>query len=133
MNYYLKTVLLIDDNPIDNYLNENLIYKNSFAEKVVVSVSAEEAIIYLKINALVYDRIPDLIFLDIKMPLGDGFEFLEAYRDLSEEIIKKAKIIMLTSSLDKADHTQAIENKFVKYLIKKPLSIEILNDLRLKL
>jgi|ERR1035437_3643033 CheY-like chemotaxis protein len=130
MNYFLETVLLIDDSEIDNLLNEYLIRKCYFAKTIFVKQSAEEAIIFLKINALVNNQIPDLIFLDIRMPLGDGFQFLEAYQNLADEILNKTKIVMLTSSLDDEDHAQAIENKFVQFLLNKPLTIEALEDLK---
>jgi CheY-like chemotaxis protein len=133
MSYFLKTVLLIDDNEIDNLLSEKLIRRYNFAETIIVRQSAEEALIFLKINALVNNQIPDLIFLDIRMPLGDGFQFLEAYKELSDEIINRTKIVMLTSSLDDTDHEHAIENKFVQFLLNKPLTFEALEDLKKKL
>jgi CheY-like chemotaxis protein len=132
MNYFLKTVLLIDDNEIDNLLSEKLIRKTDFAETIIVRQCAEDAFDFLKNDAIANDQIPDLIFLDIRMPLGDGFYFLDVFRELPVMIKNKTKIVMLTSSLDDADHAQALENEFVKFFLGKPLTFDSLEDLKKK-
>src|ERR1017187_6006971 len=98
MKYFFKTVLLIDDNEIDNILHETLIINGNFAEKIIVKFSSEDALDFLRNDAIAKNLIPDLIFLDIRMPLGNGFEFLETYQNLSSEILNHTKIVMLTSS-----------------------------------
>jgi len=130
MNYFFKTVLLIDDNEIDNIIDKMIIVKNKFAETIIVKQSSEEAIDFLRNDSVATNQIPDLIFLDIRMPMMDCFEFLEIYKDLPKEIIEKTKIVVLTSSLDDKDYAQAMENRFVKFLLNKPLSFEALENLR---
>jgi|ERR1035437_3988429 CheY-like chemotaxis protein len=133
MKYFFKTVLLIDDNEIDNILHEILITKGNFAEQIIVKFSSDDALDFLKDEAIEKNQIPDLIFLDIRMPLSDGFQFLEAYQNLPAVILNHTKIVMLTSSLDDKDHARTIENKFVQFLLSKPLTIDGLEDLKKKL
>src|SRR6266851_2888655 len=101
--YVYKKVLVIEDNQIDSYVASFNIKKNSFAEEVIVMESAEAALNYLKDLADTPDDLPQLIFLDIKMPGQDGFEFLAEYEKLSAAIREKCIIMMLTSSLNPQD------------------------------
>ena len=133
MSSFLKTVLLVDDYEIDNIIHEKLIQANNFAENIIVRQSGDDAIDFLNNEAVKNNQIPDLIFLDIRMHLGDGFEFLEKYPELPEEILIKTKIVMLTSSLDDRDHERALKNRFVKLLLIKPLSFVQLEDLKTRL
>src|SRR4051812_28038502 len=70
--------LLIDDNPLDNYINSLLIQKNNFASEVIALESSEEALFELQVGTIK----PDVIFLDINMPVLNGFEFLAKYAKL---------------------------------------------------
>lgn len=129
VNYVFKTALLIDDNDIDNIINKMIIVKCKFAKTIIAKESSEEAIDFLRNDAIAKNQIPDIIFLDIRMPLMNCFEFLEMYKDLPKEILDKSSIVVLTSSLDDKDYAEAIENRFVKFLLNKPLTFESLEYL----
>src|SRR5689334_7914081 len=91
-----KSVLLIDDNELDILVNNKIIENAGFAEGTASFNSAQDALNMFKsteVNAL-----PDLIFLDIMMPVMDGFAFLDEFAKLSQEVKKKCKIIMLSTS-----------------------------------
>ncbi|CAH8286484.1 response regulator receiver domain-containing protein [Mariniflexile fucanivorans] len=114
----MKEILLIDDNIIDNYINEFIIKKAQIAETITVKTSPVEALNYLK---ELTDDFPKLIFLDIKMPEMDGFGFLEAFNNFSEEQKGHTNIIMLTSSYNINDVQKANKNPYVKKYLLKPL------------
>lgn len=124
-----KSVLLIDDSYIDNLINHKIITSNNFAEHVVVMDSAIDALAYLHQCIAEKKDIPDVIFLDIRMPEMNGFEFL---KNLSlMEGIKEAgfKIFVLSSSLDPADLKQMKADRLVSKFINKPLTNKVLEDI----
>src|ERR1041385_1580301 len=89
-----KTCLLIDDNYIDNFVTRKILESGDFAERVIVSQSATDAIDSLRSGEIQ----PDVIFLDIRMPMMGGFEFLQEYDKLEIQNKQAIKIFMLSSS-----------------------------------
>src|SRR5580692_5067308 len=121
MEYKYKKAMVIDDNQIDLYIAEMVMATTKFSEKVVCVSSAKEALAYLKPLYENPVELPGLIFLDINMPEMTGFDFLNEYQHLPENIRKKCIIMMLTTSLDENDRKQAEDNQFVKRFLNKPL------------
>ncbi|WKN45846.1 response regulator [Tunicatimonas pelagia] len=118
----INLVLLIDDNDTDNFISRRVIELTAFAERVVVKSSGQQALDYLQENAQSPDEIPDLIFLDINMPIMDGFMFLYEFETLPSEIQQKPKVIILSSSEDRRDVDKIITNQAVIKYITKPLT-----------
>jgi len=119
-----KTCLLIDDNYIDNFVTSKILENGNFAENVIIRQSPDDAIESLRTGAIK----PDAIFLDIRMPMMSGFEFLHEYDGL--EIAKKGiKIYMLSSSLDPTDMKQSNDNKHITQFIHKPLTVKALEEI----
>lgn len=114
--------MLIDEDEIDNIINQKIIESNNFSEKVMVFQTGTEALDFLRVNAKVAENLPDLIFLDINMPIMDGFQFLEEFEKLEAPILNKSKIIMLSSSISPRDIDRAASNRFVKKYLNKPLN-----------
>lgn len=111
-------VLLIDDNPIDLMIHQKLVQRtleNVTIEKVM---SGEAAIEFLDTA----EQLPDIVLLDIKMPIMNGFEFLEAIK--TRDYIKKLIIYMVSSSIDPKDIQMAEESDMVKAFLEKPLTME---------
>ena len=118
------TCLLVDDNYIDNFVARKLLESSNFAENVVVIQSGSEAIAALRDGTVK----PDVIFLDIRMPMMNGFEFLAEYDKL--EMDKAGiKIFLLSSSFDPTDVKKALDNKHITQFIHKPLTYKVLEEL----
>lgn len=120
-----NTCLLIDDNYIDNFVTRKILESGKFVENIVVRQSPGDAIEALKIGTVV----PDVIFLDIRMPMMSGFEFLEEYDKLSIANKENIKIYMLSSSLDPTDMKQSVLNKYISNYIHKPITHKALDDI----
>jgi CheY-like chemotaxis protein len=115
-------VLLIDDNDIDNFINERMITTNSFSKLVIVKNSGESALQFLSENSDNPEVLPQIIFLDLNMPVMDGFGFLEQYENLPESIRKTCKVIVLSSSISPEDINRASTNQYVVKYVNKPLN-----------
>ncbi len=120
-----KTCLLIDDNYIDNFVTRRILEGGDFAENVIVSQSASDAIESLRAGSIK----PDVIFLDIRMPVMGGFEFLQEYDKLKIENKQAIKIFMLSSSLDPTDLKKSTNNKYITQFIHKPITQKTLDDI----
>lgn len=124
MTKKFHTCLLIDDNPLDNFVNTRTIRKVNFADEILVSERPLEALQLLKKGEIH----PEVIFLDIHMPLMDGFDFLREYDNL--KINKdKTTIVVLSSTLNEEDKRRAESNKYVSKFLNKFLTQEMLLDL----
>ncbi len=122
LEYRYKKVLLVDDNEIDNFINERIINSSGFGEDVIVKNSSDEAIDYLKQNEGNPEMLPRIVFLDLNMPVKDGFVFLEDFNNLGQAIKEKCKVIVLSSSISPDDINRASTNPHVLKYINKPLS-----------
>ena len=126
-------VMLIDDNEIDNLINQKMIEAASIAENIYIHTGARSAIEFLKnvekLEKAGHELLPSIIFLDIDMPLMDGFQFLDEFEKLSETTKTTSKVVMLTSSINPQDLNRSKKHKYVAEYINKPLSQESLSRL----
>jgi CheY-like chemotaxis protein len=122
-----KKVMIIDDTEVDRYVAERVIQKSGLSEEVIAMESVQDALDYLTANAENRDLLPEIIFLDIRMPVLDGFDFLDKFNELPESVKKRMIIVMLTSSLNEEDHGRAMSSPYVHQFINKPLKKEALS------
>src|ERR1700753_3397761 len=120
-----KTCLLIDDNYIDNFVTRKILEGGNFAEKIIVVRSATEAVAELWAGNIK----PDVIFLDVRMPMMGGFEFLDEYDKITGLDKENIKIFMLSSSLDPLDMRKSVDNKYITQFIHKPLTSKAIEEL----
>ncbi len=117
-----KKVMLVDDNEIDNLINQEMIRSTNFADEILVFQTGQEALAYLEDNQKSSDLLPEIIFLDINMPVMNGFQFLGLFEELSESVQLTCKIIMLSSSISPKDIDQAASSRYVRKYLNKPLN-----------
>lgn len=129
MSKRLSRVLLIDDNPSDNFLHLRVLKRANCAEQVFVFESAQEALNFLKSNEAEARTGPELIVLDINMPGMNGWEFLDAHRGLPETARGGVVIAMVTTTLSPRDARMAARYPEIAAHATKPLTLEWLNAL----
>lgn len=116
-------VLLIDDNDTDNLISKRILELTGFSNNILVKNSSVAAIEWLR--AVVNDQtavMPDWIFLDINMPMLDGFDFVTAFDQLTAKMQRRARIVILSSSDSRTDIERMMKNPCVTGFITKPLT-----------
>ena len=132
----LDLILCVDDDPITLMLCKMVISKSSFASEVITAQNGEEAINYfdeLKLNNLGSEipRYPHLILLDLNMPVMGGWEFLDEFSKPDyTEAFKNTKVIVLSSTIDPRDINKSKNYPMVLDFMSKPITKEMLEDLK---
>jgi CheY-like chemotaxis protein len=119
----LDSILLVDDDKITNYINERIIRKSGICKEIKVLQNGAAAISYLQNNIRRNKMRVRLIFLDINMPVMDGFGFLEKFQELKFPGKDKVVVIMLTTSTHLLDMGKLFNSGNTDFLTK-PLSLE---------
>lgn len=114
--------MLIDDNKIDLFIHSEIIRRMPFEKNVLQYSFAGDALDYLHTHTV--EDWPDVILLDIYMPVMDGFLFAEKFSAFPESLRSACRVIMVSSSLDSVDLKRAQINEVVDSLLDKPLNIE---------
>jgi len=123
----ITSVLLVDDDPTNNFLNERLLKRLDVAERIFVTANGQEALALLQQPASI-SQPPALILLDIQMPIMNGIEFLEAYQQLPPAQRQATTVVVLTTSMDTRDLAR-LEALPAAGRINKPLTPEKIQTL----
>lgn len=127
--YKYDLVFLVDDNYIDNIIHQKILEACQFAKEIKSFELPSQAISYLKENSKNTHNIPEVIFLDIRMPEIDGYAFLDALETIPKLDLSRLIIYILSSSLDPQDRKQMLDNPHTLTYISKPLTAEIISKL----
>lgn len=114
--------ILIDDSSFDLLIYEKLLQKNQVAKSIKAFLSARVALEFITTHGK--EMPPSVLMLDVQLPGMNGFEFLEKFHELSEEIKNKFTIFMLSSTIDDADILKANLNPYIIEMLNKPLNIQ---------
>lgn len=131
MSKKLRSIVLVDDNETTSFLNNRLLSRLDVADQVHTFRKAEQAFQFLwgEENAPADpDAVPALVFVDLKMPGMDGFEFLKLYDALPDQSKAKTVMAVLTTSMHAADTARVAQYPDVEYLAK-PLTEEKMEKL----
>jgi CheY-like chemotaxis protein len=134
MKNKINCILLIDDDDASNFISQHVIKKANITDNIVTVLNGKEAIDYLtnggkfKENGPAFPC-PALIFLDINMPVMDGWQFLKEYEKLEKEQKGQIIIMMLTTSFNPDDKKKADNIPEVSGYQNKPLTVEMLKNI----
>lgn len=135
MTEKIKKILLVDDDQILNFLHSRLFEKTGIVEKVDIALNGREALDYLaksldqRHTAQKKTTQPEIILLDINMPIMDGWEFLEEYKKLCHTNSHSIMVVMLTSSLNPDDREKAKQYEEITTFINKPLNMPMIQEI----
>jgi CheY-like chemotaxis protein len=130
----LDLIMCIDDDPITLMLIKKVVQKVSFSEQIISAQNGEEALdIFnqLKKNNFkaTVDK-PQLIFLDLNMPVMGGWEFLDYFNTSNYSEFNSIKVIILTSTINPEDIKKSKTYPNVISFQSKPITIEMLEDIK---
>jgi CheY-like chemotaxis protein len=134
MNRKLECVLLVDDDDATNFINRMVVEHAGVAHRTEIVLNGKEALNYLT-NKGKYENAeqfpkPELILIDINMPVMDGWDFLEEYHKLKLHTTGQIVIVMLSTSMNPDDKARAEKIPEISGFKEKPLTLELLNEIK---
>lgn len=117
----------VDNDEVYLFLIRKMIERKYNGKKILEFYNGLEAIEFIKENVEEPQLLPDIIFLDINMPVMDGWEFIESFKRIKKEITKPITIYMVSSSVDDADIDRAKNIEEISEFVCKPMTIEKVN------
>ncbi|SHM58529.1 response regulator [Flavobacterium chilense] len=135
----LEQILCIDDDPITLMLCKKVISKSSFSKEIITAQNGEEALHHF--NTLKYtnsknkvNKKPELIFLDLNMPVMSGWEFLDHFTSPDYADFNTAtSVIVLSSTIDPEDLAKAKKYPIIIDFLSKPITQPMLEYLKKKI
>lgn len=117
----MSKLVIIDADPVDQFLMKNLFQSNSYFDNTTYTLYGSLVLDYIEENKSLPDKLPDVILLDLNISGFNGWDFLERFQQLCNEVKKNIKVYVLTSSAMPADREHTAQYSFVKSLIDRPL------------
>lgn len=124
-----KSVLIIDNDPIYRTISQKIIEKLDLAETIFVEKNGYTAIQFLSQVIENNSELPKIIFLDIEMPVMNGWEFMDEYCKFEKSLLTEIEIYIVSSSISQVDKDKANTFSEIKGFISKPLTIETLKNI----
>lgn len=127
--------MMIDDSAIDNFVNQKMVERYEFSKNILVFNKARKALSYLQEldseSPVVWPgRLPSVIFLDLDMPVMNGYDFMEEFEKLSENLRNSCKIVVVSSTINPADIALALKRYKVFGFFSKPMMKSNLDQLQ---
>lgn len=127
----INTILLIDDDLTINYLHNRLVEKSAIAQHIVIAKNGIEGLTaFLELNERLHSSDQVVLFLDLNMPIMNGWEFLEKLSKAKNEITIQYKIYILSSTINPDDKKKAGSHSLVTGFLSKPLDKAFLAHLQ---
>lgn len=123
----IDRILLIDDDYSTNLYNEIILSESGIVKELEFETNATDALMHLNSGV----RGPDIIFLDINMPIKSGWDFLEDYSELPLSK-RSTKLVVLSTTKIPEEVIAANEHHLIDHFVTKPLTIDVVRDVYAK-
>ena len=117
-------VAIIDDDRVFQQVTRIKLARRQLARRVLMFSDGDQAMQFFAENAADPEQLPDIILLDLNMPIMDGWDFLEAFAHIKPKLGKKVTIFVATSSVNPEDHRRAKTISEISDFIVKPIPDE---------
>ena len=125
----IETIFIIDDDPIHQMIAKMMIDRQKIAKNIVSFLEADLALDSLRKFSGDENSLPDIILLDLNMPIMDGWDFLDEFEKIKLKLPKVIKVYIVTSSVNDKDITRAEKYSTVCGYITKPLNKDVIAKL----
>lgn len=115
----LKTIAVVDDDPIYIQALKNLFTSWKISNPILFFENGKEAIDFIRVKEA--SALPDILLLDLNMPVMNGWAFMEKFAAMAPQLGKNISIYLVTSSIWEEDSKRAEKNPYLKELIVKPI------------
>jgi CheY-like chemotaxis protein len=126
-DYRYQSVLLIDDSELDNFINRKIMESCLFARDIQIETLAEKVLeSFHPRDGIIPSELPEVIFIDLNMPVMDGFTFIEGLLKIKKIQEVQPRLVVLTSSVSPRDRDQVSKMDPGILFLNKPLTPQML-------
>lgn len=125
----MSKLVLIDDEPIFHQIVQMTIKNSELSKQATYTFDGEVVLDYLEEKKLDSQSLPDYIFIDLYMPMFDGWDFLNRYQNLYKSLEKNIKVFIVTSSINPSDISRSKLYPFVTSFISKPIRKDVFENI----
>jgi CheY-like chemotaxis protein len=120
----MRKLVFIDDDPIDHFLMKHILRGKNYFDTTTYTIYGSLVLDYIEEHKSDPEKLPDMIFVDLNMPLFSGWDFLKRMEQMQNEISKDIPVFVISSSLRPDDMATSSKYSFVQDFISKPVNSE---------
>ena len=120
----MRKLVFIDDDQIDHFLMKHILRGKNYFDTTTYTIYGSLVLDYIEEHKSEPEKLPDMIFVDLNMPLFSGWDFLKRMEQMQHEISKDIPVFVISSSLRPDDKATSSKYPFVQDFISKPVNSE---------
>ncbi|HTK21723.1 MAG TPA: response regulator [Mucilaginibacter sp.] len=120
----MRKLVFIDDDPVDHFLMKHILRGKNYFDTTTYTIYGSLVLDYIEEHKSDPEKLPDMIFVDLNMPMFSGWDFLKRMEQMYQGISKEIPVFVISSSLRPDDKDTSSRYSFVQDFISKPVSSE---------